>query len=167
VTESDLVPLFQNFGYIVEVRMQPERGYAFIKMDIHENAAMAICQLHGFHVQGRNIRCSWGKQDKQQGYENSPTQGYPISPQQQYYPQYAGPTMAASIPQANYEYPYNSPSRPAAYGQQQYANSQQQQQQQQYAAPPQTYSSQMPGAHIPDPNVYGQGVGSDYYAGRH
>lgn len=57
-TQNDLVPLFQNFGYVVECRMQADRGFAFIKMDSHENAAMAICQLNGYMVNGRPLKCS-------------------------------------------------------------------------------------------------------------
>lgn len=59
-TQNDLVPLFQNFGYVVESRFQADRGFAFIKMDTHENAAMAICQLNGYNVNGRPLKCSVG-----------------------------------------------------------------------------------------------------------
>lgn len=57
-TQNDLVPLFQNFGYVVESRFQADRGFAFIKMDNHANAAMAICQLNGYNVNGRPLKCS-------------------------------------------------------------------------------------------------------------
>jgi nucleolysin TIA-1/TIAR len=57
-TQNDLVPLFQNFGYVVETRFQSDRGFAFVKMDSHENAAMAICQLSGYNVNGRPLKCS-------------------------------------------------------------------------------------------------------------
>lgn len=57
-TQNDLVPLFTNFGYVVESRFQADRGFAFIKMDSHENAAMAICQLNGYNVNGRPLKCS-------------------------------------------------------------------------------------------------------------
>ncbi len=57
-TQADLVPLFQNFGYVVETRFQSDRGFAFLKMDTHENAAMAICQLSGYNVNGRPLKCS-------------------------------------------------------------------------------------------------------------
>jgi nucleolysin TIA-1/TIAR len=57
-TQNDLVPLFQNFGYVVESRFQADRGFAFIKMDTHSNAAMAICQLNGYNVNGRPLKCS-------------------------------------------------------------------------------------------------------------
>lgn len=57
-SQSDLVPLFQNFGFVTETRFQSDRGFAFIKMDSHENAAMAICQLNGYNVNGRPLKCS-------------------------------------------------------------------------------------------------------------
>lgn len=57
-TQNDLVPLFQNFGYVVETRFQSDRGFAFVKMDTHEHAAMAICQLSGYNVNGRPLKCS-------------------------------------------------------------------------------------------------------------
>jgi nucleolysin TIA-1/TIAR len=57
-SQNDLVPLFQNFGFVLETRLQADRGFAFIKMDSHENAAMAICQLNGYNVNGRPLKCS-------------------------------------------------------------------------------------------------------------
>ncbi|CED83735.1 polyadenylate-binding protein [Phaffia rhodozyma] len=60
-TQADLIPLFQGYGYIVEIRMQADRGFAFVKLDSHENAAMAIVQLQGQLVHGRPVKCSWGK----------------------------------------------------------------------------------------------------------
>lgn len=98
-TQNDLVPLFQNFGYVVESRFQADRGFAFIKMENHENAAMAICQLNGYNVNGRPLKCSWGK-DKNPNHQNfDPSQqyspqsaqgpGYPGTPST-YFPQYGG-----------------------------------------------------------------------------
>lgn len=61
VTQADIIPLFQNFGFITDIRIQADRGFSFIKLDKHENAAMAIANLQGTSIHGRNIRCSWGK----------------------------------------------------------------------------------------------------------
>ncbi|KAL1994388.1 hypothetical protein VTN49DRAFT_3057 [Thermomyces lanuginosus] len=89
-TQNDIVPLFQNFGYVVETRMQADRGFAFVKMDTHENAAMAICQLNGYNVNGRPLKCSWGK-------DRPPTGQFDFSAQAgafgtaPYFPQYGGP----------------------------------------------------------------------------
>lgn len=60
-TQADLIPLFQSIGYLSEIRMQADRGFAFVKLDTHEHAAMAIIQLQGQMVHGRPIKCSWGK----------------------------------------------------------------------------------------------------------
>jgi nucleolysin TIA-1/TIAR len=44
-TQQDISPLFMNFGQVLEARMQSDRGFAFIKMETHEQAAMAIVRL--------------------------------------------------------------------------------------------------------------------------
>ena len=58
-TQADLIPLFQSIGYLSEIRMHADRGFAFVKLDTHEHAAMAIIELHGHMVHGRPIKCSW------------------------------------------------------------------------------------------------------------
>lgn len=96
-TQNDLVPLFQNFGYVTETRFQSDRGFAFIKMDTHENAASAICQLSGYNVNGRPLKCSWGKDrpptGQFDGYSppSQPQSAYPQTPQA-FFPQYGQPT---------------------------------------------------------------------------
>ncbi|KAK4056976.1 E3 ubiquitin-protein ligase pub1 [Microbotryomycetes sp. JL221] len=60
-TQADLIPLFQSYGYIVEIRLQADRGFAFVKLDTHDNAANAIVNLNGVQIHGRPIKCSWGK----------------------------------------------------------------------------------------------------------
>jgi len=76
-TQADLIPLFQSIGYLSEIRMQADRGFAFVKLDTHEHAAMAIIQLQGQMVHGRPIKCSWGK-DRADGATAQP--GGPLSP---------------------------------------------------------------------------------------
>ena len=66
-TQADLIPLFQGYGYIVEIRMQADRGFAFVKLDAHHNAAMAITHLQNQLVHGRPIKCSWGKDKAAEG----------------------------------------------------------------------------------------------------
>lgn len=70
-TQQDLIPLFQSIGYVSEIRMQSDRGFAFVKLESHEAAAMAIVQLQGQLVQGRPIKCSWGK-DRAAGDTSTP-----------------------------------------------------------------------------------------------
>ncbi|EGW31674.1 uncharacterized protein SPAPADRAFT_62285 [Spathaspora passalidarum NRRL Y-27907] len=59
--QGDLIPLLTNFGYIVDFKFHPERGCAFVKYDNHERAALAIVQLAGFNINGRPLKCGWGK----------------------------------------------------------------------------------------------------------
>ncbi|KAK0365533.1 E3 ubiquitin-protein ligase pub1 [Friedmanniomyces endolithicus] len=97
-TQNDIVPLFQNFGYVTESRFQSDRGFAFVKMDTHDNAAMAICQLSGYNINGRPLKCSWGKDrpptGQLDGYSPAlsaqPQSAYPPTPQG-FFPQYAQP----------------------------------------------------------------------------
>ncbi|KAI4183835.1 MAG: hypothetical protein L6R41_005158 [Letrouitia leprolyta] len=126
-SQNDLVPLFQNYGYVVETRFQSDRGFAFVKMDTHENAAMAICQLSGYSVNGRPLKCSWGKDRPPTGQFDgySPQQppntpGYPpqVSPAYSF-PQYGGgpspmtpqggPHSASGGPMPGYPPPHQSP----------------------------------------------------------
>ncbi|KAK5117792.1 hypothetical protein LTR85_008767 [Meristemomyces frigidus] len=98
-TQNDLVPLFQNFGYVTETRFQSDRGFAFVKMDTHENAANAICQLSGYNVNGRPLKCSWGKDRPPTGQFDGafspagqpPQSAYPPPTPQAYFPQYGQP----------------------------------------------------------------------------
>ena len=80
-TQADLIPVFQGYGYIVEIRMQADRGFAFVKLDTHANAALAITHLQNQMVHGRPIKCSWGK-DKGPGEGGSSTATPPVQPQQ-------------------------------------------------------------------------------------
>ncbi|KAJ2750538.1 E3 ubiquitin-protein ligase pub1, partial [Coemansia nantahalensis] len=60
--QEQLQALFQAYGFVLELRMLTDRGFAFVKMDSHENAAMCITQLSGTPLNGRPMRCSWGKE---------------------------------------------------------------------------------------------------------
>ncbi|EKD14805.1 RNA recognition domain-containing protein [Drepanopeziza brunnea f. sp. 'multigermtubi' MB_m1] len=135
-TQNDLIPLFQNFGYVVETRFQADRGFAFVKMDTHENAAMAICQLSGYNVNGRPLKCSWGK-DKAPGQPGADGSQAPWSPAVQtpggfqtptsFFPQYGGlpqqpqgPQSAGPMPSQQSQFPaqggYGAPAQsPAQY----------------------------------------------------
>ncbi|KIM84587.1 hypothetical protein PILCRDRAFT_67510 [Piloderma croceum F 1598] len=95
-TQADLIPLFQSIGYLSEIRMQADRGFAFVKLDTHEHAAMAIVQLQGQMVHGRPIKCSWGK-DRADGGTTQP--GGPMSPASPQTPY--GNMPMYGMPQAN------------------------------------------------------------------
>jgi nucleolysin TIA-1/TIAR len=95
-TQADLIPLFQSIGYLSEIRMQADRGFAFVKLDTHEHAAMAIVQLQGQMVHGRPIKCSWGK-DRVDGAAVQPAGGMsPTAPAAPY-----GGVPMYGIPQPN------------------------------------------------------------------
>ena len=55
-TQPELLPLFQNYGYVQEVRLQTDRGYAFVKMDSHEGAAQAIVALNNYNINGKPLK---------------------------------------------------------------------------------------------------------------
>lgn len=61
VTADDLLPLFHSFGYVLELKMRLDRGYAFVKMNSHETAALAISHLHGVSIQGQQVKFSWSR----------------------------------------------------------------------------------------------------------
>lgn len=63
-TQNDLIPLLQNFGYIINFKLIPDKCCAFVTYDSHERAAVAIVQLSGFNVNGRPLKCGWGKGNK-------------------------------------------------------------------------------------------------------
>ncbi|PWA00632.1 hypothetical protein BB558_003317 [Smittium angustum] len=60
-THDNLLRIFSQYGYVNDIRIQSNNGFAFVKMDTHENAAMAIVSVNGIVLNGKNIRCSWGK----------------------------------------------------------------------------------------------------------
>lgn len=74
-TEQDLIPLLQNFGFIVDFKHYPDRGCCFIKYGTHEQAAVCILTLGNFPFQGRNLRTGWGKEKPSYIPQPKPDQG--------------------------------------------------------------------------------------------
>jgi len=113
-------------------------------MDTHENAAMAICQLSGYNVNGRPLKCSWGK-DKAppqagsefQGYspQSGQTPGYPGTPSA-YFPQYGGMPQQSGSQSAG---PMANQQSPGQYGQQPAYGGPPQQSPAGYGGPPMGY----------------------------
>lgn len=66
-SQNDLIPLLQNFGYIVNFKLLSDKNCAFVTYDTHERAALAIVQLSGFTINGRPLKCGWGKSSKNSG----------------------------------------------------------------------------------------------------
>ncbi|KAH8599625.1 hypothetical protein B0O99DRAFT_649625 [Bisporella sp. PMI_857] len=111
-----------------------DRGFAFVKMDTHENAAMAICQLSGYNVNGRPLKCS-GK-DKAPNADGTSGVGIGYSPAaggatpggyagtpSAYFPQYGGQQGGYGGPPAQSpgQYPnqadgYGGPASAGGYG---------------------------------------------------
>ncbi|KAI8803510.1 hypothetical protein BJ742DRAFT_761355, partial [Cladochytrium replicatum] len=83
-SQQDLVPVFIAFGYILEVRMQADRGFAFVKFDTHEHAAAAIVGMNGRQLHGRVLKCDWGKdrvtETQPQAQTQQPFFPYPFQP---------------------------------------------------------------------------------------
>lgn len=84
--EADLIPLLQNFGFIIDFKHYPEKGCCFIKYDTHEQAAVCIVALANFPFQGRNLRTGWGKERTSfvpMNQQQPPPPQQPQQPQQQ------------------------------------------------------------------------------------
>ncbi|XP_071947954.1 nucleolysin TIAR-like isoform X2 [Antedon mediterranea] len=130
ITDTTLRSYFETYGTIQEVRVFPDKGYGFVKMDTHENAAAAITNLHGTNILGTQIKCNWGKEtptdpsamyavpQQQQQYSNYYAAAYPQQQQQQYvanqYFYQAQPYQSGASP-ANMQYmPPNYQSAAAA-----------------------------------------------------
>lgn len=56
---SELIPLLQNFGYVVEFKHHS--NYAFVSYDSHKRAQIAMMQLNGYNIHGRTLKCGWGR----------------------------------------------------------------------------------------------------------
>ncbi|CDS05996.1 hypothetical protein LRAMOSA08524 [Lichtheimia ramosa] len=109
VTQQDLAPFFQSYGFVSDIRLQSERGFAFIKMDTHGNAANAIFSLQGITIHGRPAKLSWGKDRTGGGGGNSSNNNNNTGP-----PPTAVPTGQAPPPPPTAYDPY-SPYNYAAY----------------------------------------------------
>jgi len=62
LSEQVVREAFTGFGNVLEIRVFPDKGYAFIRFDQHADAAQAITAKHGTQLEGYTIKCSWGKE---------------------------------------------------------------------------------------------------------
>ncbi|KAH8547934.1 hypothetical protein BGW37DRAFT_508456 [Umbelopsis sp. PMI_123] len=77
LTQEEIAPVFGQFGIVHEIKMQADRGFAFVKLDSHEGAANAIVQLQGANMGGRPVKLSWGKNRSQDtNWQQYPMAGY-------------------------------------------------------------------------------------------
>jgi len=60
--EQALQIMFAEFGPIDQIRLQTDKGFAFIIYTSHDAAARAIAGCNGKMIGSRPIRCSWGKE---------------------------------------------------------------------------------------------------------
>lgn len=77
LTEMVMRTTFQPYGQIQEVRVFPDKGYAFVRLSSHSDAARAIVDLHGSTIEGNLVKCSWGKEGAgmSSNYGNRSNQG--------------------------------------------------------------------------------------------
>jgi len=61
ITYQVIQQAFSEFGPIEEIRLQAEKGFAFIRFSSHEQAAKAIVAMNGKTLAQRVIKCAWGK----------------------------------------------------------------------------------------------------------
>ena len=62
ITEHAIRQIFNDYGVIDEVKVQPDKGFAFVRYANHDSAAKAICGAHSRLIGNRSIKCSWGKE---------------------------------------------------------------------------------------------------------
>jgi len=62
VTDALLRTFFNDFGPIEEIRMQKDKGFAFIRFQSHDGAKDSIASMHGKVIGMRSVKCSWGKE---------------------------------------------------------------------------------------------------------
>jgi len=147
VTEALLHSMFDDFGQIEEIRMQKEKGFAFIKYKGHEEAARAIASVHGRFIGPKVVKCAWGKERSNTG--TIPTSTAPI-------PVYSGGAsgssgVASAPPYGASPYPYPmvyNMYNPQIYDSQQYYN-------------PHVNPQANPA--VPSNGMYGQAIGYQYH----
>jgi RNA recognition motif-containing protein len=85
VSDSMLQQAFQDFGTIEEIRVQREKGFAFIRFNTHDAATRAIAFVNGRQIGSKPVKCSWGKESgggavggmpPGAGYMGGPPMGY-------------------------------------------------------------------------------------------
>ncbi|KAF9402198.1 hypothetical protein BGX21_010935 [Mortierella sp. AD011] len=99
-TQEDLVPFFQSFGMIVDIRLQADRGFAFVKLESHDKAASAIVRLAGTLINGRPAKLSWGKDRASENVSRGNHYGY--------YNNGSGYSMGGHQNNGGYSYQYNN-----------------------------------------------------------
>ncbi|XP_077992537.1 cytotoxic granule associated RNA binding protein TIA1-like isoform X2 [Glandiceps talaboti] len=138
LTEAKMREVFNMYGQIQEVRVFPDKGYAFIRFSTHESAAHAILHVNGAQINGHSVKCSWGKESSDPLYQAQQQQQNTYNPYYNYqqggwnqYYQYTQQQQiqpqqychgAAPVPQQGYNYyqPYQGPNMMVGYNMQGY-----------------------------------------------
>lgn len=72
ISESQVYQLLQrancDVSNVSSIKIQPEKGFCFIRLNSHENAVQMIIDLSGQMYKERELRCFWGR-DKQNNSE--------------------------------------------------------------------------------------------------
>jgi len=129
IQDQTLRERFSEFGSIEEIRIQKDKGFAFVRYQTHESAAHAISTVNGTTLAGRVVKCSWGRDRSQMGltgsvpsmpvmYSSPVTSGIPspyyaasmspVASQAMYNPQMATAYSGMASPQQQY-YPNTVP----------------------------------------------------------
>jgi len=87
VTQHMLTAKLQEVAPVQEMRFTPEKGYAFVGLQSHEEAVRIIQRLNGLQLGSKPLKVAWGKRD---GNAASPRFPYP----------------------QQFPYPYNFPANP-------------------------------------------------------
>jgi nucleolysin TIA-1/TIAR len=61
-SDTQLRSIFANYGPVRDVRIMVDKGFAFVHMGNHEAAGAAIAAMNGQEINGRLVRCSWGRE---------------------------------------------------------------------------------------------------------
>lgn len=67
-----LFETFARFGPVEEVRLF--ESFGFVKMQTHQAATNAICEMNGASISGTTVKCRWGKDDNKPGESGQHTQ---------------------------------------------------------------------------------------------
>ena len=120
-TVDMLSPMFAPYGYVMDIKVNAERAFAFVKMDSHENATYAICWLNGLLFNGQKLKVAWGRDrssespypsgrsvagQQQVPMSNAGFYGYPVVPGMAQQSNSSSPNGQMQVP-AGYEQYYN------------------------------------------------------------
>lgn len=69
-TDAELRQLFQMYGVVMDVKLYRKGSYAFVHFQDHHSAVSAIAALNGHVINGKALKCSWGRHQARQSPMN-------------------------------------------------------------------------------------------------